>query len=345
MNSHSFDLITIERVSMDLFATDIGADFTDITSFETGVGGSPTNIAIGASRLGLRTALLTAVGNDEVGNFVLSYLQRENVETIFVPRKQDRRTGMAVVGVQPPDKFPLVFYREDPADIYLTIDDVLDLPIAQSRALLLSGTALSRGTCRDVVLYAAEEAARHKLTSFIDLDLRIDQWSHRLAYGLNVRTILQQIDVIIGTEEEFCAALAEDPAQVMAGHAANEAQKAELDSVLENWVEKNTGPHVLIVKRGAQGVRVFERGKSAVDVAGFSVQILNTVGAGDAFASGLIFGHLQGWEWKRAARMANACGALVVTRHGCGSAMPTWEEVREFMAEREGSQMTTTGVE
>ncbi|MEM6527067.1 MAG: PfkB family carbohydrate kinase [Chloroflexota bacterium] len=185
----SYDLITIGRVSMDLFSLQIGAPFVEIESFDTGVGGSPINIAIGSSRLGLKTAVLTAVGADPVGDFVLNFLQNENIDTSLVPRKPDARTGMAVLGIEPPDQFPLVFYRENPADVHLSLDDVMAAPIAESRALLLSGTALSRGSARDVTLYAADVASNAEATVFIDLDVRPDQWAHPLAYGLNVRTI------------------------------------------------------------------------------------------------------------------------------------------------------------
>ena len=154
------DLITVGRVSLDLFARDIGAEFHDITAFETGVGGSPVNIAIGASRLGLNAIAFTAVGDDPVGEFVRQFLRNENVNTDFIPVKAGRRTGMAVVGVQPPDRFPLLFYRENPADIHLTIEEAKQLPLTRASALSLSGTALSRGGALDVSLYLAEQARR-----------------------------------------------------------------------------------------------------------------------------------------------------------------------------------------
>ncbi len=166
MNDPTFDLITVGRVSMDLFALDIGAAFHDITAFETGVGGSPVNIAIGASRLGLRSIAFTAVGDDEVGRFVRHYLRGEGVNTDFIPIKGATRTGMALVGVQPPDKFPLLFYRENAADIHLTLDEAAALPLSETRAILLSGTALSRGSAHDVSLYLAEQARKTTTTTF-----------------------------------------------------------------------------------------------------------------------------------------------------------------------------------
>ncbi len=326
------DVITVGRVSLDLFARDIGAEFRDITSFETSVGGSPVNIAIGTSRLGLRSIAFTAVGDDEVGRFVRHYLAQQGVNTDYIAVKPERRTGMAVVGVQPPDQFPLVFYRENPADIHLSISEALALPLSETRALSLSGTALSRGSTRDVILYLAEQARRRGLTTFIDLDLRPDQWAHPLAYGLNLRPVLLLCDVLIGTEEEFYAALAPTPEPVMSGEPVSD--RAGLQALLQQYCAESQA--VLILKRGDRGVRILRR-DSQVDVPGYPVEILNTVGAGDGFASGLIYGWAQGWGWERAARFANACGALVVTRQGCARALPRIDEVEQFIKDWEGA--------
>ncbi len=320
------DLITVGRVSLDLFALDIGAEFQDITGFETGVGGSPVNIAIGASRLGLKSIAFTAVGDDPVGQFVHRFLENEQVNTDFIPIKAGRRTGMAVVGVQPPDRFPLLFYRENPADIHLTIEDAKQLPLDQVRALSLSGTALSQGGAYDVSLYLAEEASTRAIMTFIDLDLRPDQWSHPLAFGLHLRRALPLCDVIIGTEEEFYAALSPKPEAVMAGE--NVTDLKELHSLLRDYANKHGAR--LLLKRGDRGVRLYQQG-AHTDVPGFPVAVVNTVGAGDGFASGLIYGWARGWRWEEAARFANACGALVVSRHGCARALPNRREVETFI--------------
>ena len=333
MSTFDFDLITIGRVSMDLFAVNIGADFKDITAFETGVGGSPVNIAIGTTRLGLRSIAFTAVGSDEVGRLVRHVLYNEGVNIDYISTKSDFYTGMAVVGVQPPDKFPLVFYRENPADIHLTLDEAMVLPIAQTRAICLSGTALSRGSTHDVSLYVAEQAQLHPIKTFLDLDLRPDQWTHHLAYGLHMRRLMPLCDVIIGTEEEFFAALAPNPELIMGGAKVTQSQQDELHDLLLAF--KDTTEVVLVLKRGELGVLLYEVG-TIYPVDGFPVEILNTVGAGDAFASGLIYGWVQEWDWQKSARFANACGAIVVTRHGCARAMPTRIEVNEFIENKGG---------
>lgn len=331
MTEKQFDLITMGRVSMDLYAQNVGAPFAEVTGFDTAVGGSPVNIAIGASRLGLKSATLTAVGEDGVGDFVLRYLNNEGVSTDYIPRKPDSRTGLAILAIQPPDKFPLVFYRDNPADIHLTIEDVAALPIAQSRAVLLSGTALSRGSCRDATLFAAEQASAHGKTTFLDLDLRPDQWDHPRAFGMNIRAVMPHLDVVIGNEEEFFAFLAKDPTTVMHGNTLTPAEINELEAYIQTLLAAPQGPNVLVVKRGPQGVSIFTKNKPVIEAAGFPVEILNTVGAGDGFASGLIFGCLKGWDWYRCARIANACGAWVVARHGCAAAMPYEREILDFI--------------
>lgn len=336
MTDKHFDLITMGRVSMDLFAQNVGAPFAEVKGFDTSVGGSPVNIAIGLSRLGLKSATLTAVGEDKVGDFVLRYLQNEGVATEYIPRKPNSRTGVAIVAIQPPDKFPLVFYRDNPADIYLTIDDVSALPLAHSRAVQISGTALSRGSCRDAMLFAAEQCSAHGITTFMDLDLRPDQWAHPRSFGLNIRAVLPHLDVVIGTEEEFFALLAEEPITVFQGKSLTDAQLEDLETHLKALLTISHGPGVLVLKRGAKGVSIFTKDCPVIDAAGFPVDILNTVGAGDAFASGLIYGYLNGWDWYKCGRMGNACGALVVTRHGCSAALPYEQEALDFIEARGG---------
>ena len=336
MSQKQFDLFSIGRVSMDLFAQQIGAEFEDVQGFDTSVGGSPVNIAIGVSRLGLHSGVLTAIGEDLVGDFVLRYLEREGVNTAFIPRKPKTRTGLAIVAVQPPDRFPLVFYRDNPADIYLTVQDAKNLPFDQIRAFMISGTALSRGSCRDAVLYVAECCRANGITTFMDLDLRPDQWQAPWDFGLNVRTIMPNIDVIIGTEEEFFALLDPDPVKIMEGKPVSKAQREALSALLSDLLDRGNGRRTLVVKRGERGVSVYRAKGDIMHSAGYNVEVLNTVGAGDAFASGLIYGYLQGWDWARSCEVANACGALTVTRHGCSAVFPNRQEAIDFI-ERQGN--------
>jgi len=312
----TYDVLAIGRSSIDLYAHEIGRPIADVRSFDAYVGGCPTNVSVGTRRLGLRSALLTAVGDDQVGDFVTAFLNREEVETRFIPRKPGRRTSAVILTIQPPDNFPLTFYRDNCADRALTIDDVGRAPIADSRVVFVTGTGLSHEPSRTATLLAAATARDARIPVVVDIDYRPDQWDDVTTFATHMRTLLQSSTLAVGTEDELAAA----------SGTSDAAQGAA--ALLESGIE------ALILKRGARGSTVFRRGAAAVDAAPFPITVLNVLGAGDAFASGFLYGYLQGWPLERAARMGNACGAIVVTRHGCANFMPTLDEVSAFVAER-----------
>lgn len=325
------DLVSIGRANLDLYAQDIGADFRDVTGFDAMVGGSPTNIAIGVSRLGLTSTIVTAVGDDLAGDFVIRYLSNEGVDVSHVARIAGKRTSLALLGVQPPDRFPLVFYRDDPADIYVTPDVIDDLPLDIVNSVQVSGNALSRGPCAAAAERLLRKAADRNIPTFVDLDLRPTEWGSPDAFGVAIRAAAHRAEVLIGTEDEFAAALLPHPAETMATRRVADGSQDRLLGEIDDVA--NGGPDVVIVKKGPRGATIVSNGEHR-DVAGFPVTVLNTVGAGDAFAAGLIQSRLRGLGWERAVEFANACGAIVVTRHGCSSAFPTQTEVSAFLAER-----------
>ncbi|HJS20806.1 MAG TPA: 5-dehydro-2-deoxygluconokinase [Anaerolineales bacterium] len=336
VSSPQFDLITMGRSSIDLYANDVGSPFVEITNFAAYVGGSPTNIAVGVQRLNIKTALLTAVGSDPIGDFILNFLKNEGVETRYIPRKPTARSSAVILGIEPPDQFPLVFYRDNAADIQLTIDDVLDMPFEGCRAFEFAGTNLSREPSRSATFFAVERAKKNNVKVFFDIDFRADQWHDVRAFGVNARAMLRNVDVTIGTEEEILAAMLSDPAQLKIEHSQISAPQitGDPDAAIQDILA--LGPSALIVKRGAKGAAIFQKGRASFNVPGFPVEVYNILGAGDAFASGLIYGYLKGWDWYKAARMGNACGAIVVTRHGCANFMAYEEEALKFIEERGG---------
>jgi 5-dehydro-2-deoxygluconokinase len=338
----SYDLIAMGRSSIDLYSNDIGAPFEQITSFAAYVGGCPTNISVGTRRLGLRSALLTAVGEDQVGNFILHFLRREGVETRYIPRKPGKRSSAVVLGIEPPDRFPLTYYRDNCADIELTIDDVLAAPLADCRALLISGTGLSKEPSRSATLFAAELARQAGATVLLDIDYRPDQWADQRAFGVTLRAALRLVDIVIGTDDEINAAMLTDLAQLSIAHSqiSDARVRGDTGSALQELL--TLGPGVLVQKRGADGASVhLAAGPSTgpterIDAPGFPVEVQNILGAGDAFAAGFIYGVVNGWDWYQAARMGNACGAILVTRHGCANFMPTYDELTAFISEHGG---------
>ncbi len=331
-----YELITMGRCSIDLYSSDIGAPFVEIKSFSAYVGGSPTNIAVGAQRLGLRTALLTAVGEDPVGDFILHFLDQEGVDTRYIPRKPGTRTPAVLLGIEPPDKFPLVFYRDNASDTQLTIDDVRVCPIESVKAFEFAGTNLNRDPERSATTFAAERAKRAGAQVYLDLDFRADQWHDVRAFGVAVRSVLPLVDVAIGTEEEIKAAVLEEAGQVEIQDSTITAPEVsgQLSEAVESMLAQDLD--ALIVKRGERGAIVHLPDGEAVEAAGFPVEVLSVLGAGDAFASGFIYGRLKGWDWYRSARMGNACGAIVVTRPGVANFMPYEQEALAFIEEHGG---------
>ena len=325
-----YDIISIGRSSIDLYSNDIGAAFEEITSFGAFVGGSATNIAVSCNRLGLKTILLTALGEDQVGNFIKRFLDDEGVITDFIPVLRERRTSAVVLGIEPPDRFPLVYYRDNCADIALDIDHVKALPIAECNSVILSGTALSKDPSRTATFFAAEEAHRNGADVLLDLDFRSDQWYDPRAYGITVRALLPSVKIAIGTEEEVLAASLSDATQVSIKHQQVSAPeiKGNLDEAIQNVLD--LGVENLIMKRGAEGASIFDSNGNETHVPGFPVEVLNILGAGDAFAGGFLYGYVQGWDLYKACRMGNACGAIVVTHHGCANFMPSLKEAMAF---------------
>ncbi len=335
-SSPRFDLITMGRSSIDLYANEVGAAFADIKSFAAYVGGSPTNIAVGAQRLGLRAAVLTAVGEDPVGDFILKFLQTERVETEFVRRKPGTRTSAVVLGIEPPDKFPLVYYRDNCADNQLSIDDVLSTPVSECRVFEFSGTGLSREPSRSANVFAAEQARAAGATVVLDLDFRPNQWHDARAFGVTVRSVLPVVDIVLGTEDECKAVTLTDPSQVNVSHS--QISGARVAGDVEEAVRsmQRRGPRQIVVKRGEKGATLFPADQPPQDVPGFPVEVYNVLGAGDAFAAGFIYGLVKGWTHYQAARMGNAGGAIVVTRHGCANFMAYEAEALKFIEERGG---------
>jgi 5-dehydro-2-deoxygluconokinase len=312
----AYDVIAVGRSSIDLYAHEIGRAIADVRSFDAYLGGCPTNVSVGTRRLGLRSLLLTAVGDDQVGDFIVASLDREGVETRFITRKIGRRTSAVILTIQPPDKFPLTFYRDNCADRALTSDDVARAPVGESGVVFVTGTGLSHQPGRDATRLVAETARAAGVPIVVDIDYRPDQWDSPSEFACEVQALLRTATLAVGTEEEIAAA----------------AQAADHRDAVDRLLA--TGLRALVVKRGARGATIRQPDAAPIDVAPFRVDVLNVLGAGDAFASGFLYGYLQGWPLARAARLGNACGAIIVTRHGCANFMPTLDEVAAFLAAR-----------
>ncbi|MDB5939338.1 MAG: 5-dehydro-2-deoxygluconokinase [Polaromonas sp.] len=327
-----FDVACLGRLAVDLYAQQIGCSLESASSFSKYLGGSSANIAFGTARLGLRSAMISRVGNEQNGRFLLGTLQREGCDTSQVQIDNQRLTGMVLLGIKDQDTFPLLFARENCADMALDAGAISEGFLAQCRSLVITGTHLSTPTVLAASRRALEMAGRHGLVRVLDIDYRPVLWGltakgdgqtryvGNQAVSEHLQAQLGSFELIIGTEEEW----------MIAGGV-----EGDLMACLRRVRECTQA--VLVVKRGPLGCSIVDGEipaaiDDALTVLGERIEVLNVLGAGDAFASGLLSGLLSGKDFTESARIANACGAIVVSRHGCAPAMPTPAELAHWFS-------------
>ena len=326
------DVACLGRLAVDLYAQQIGCSLEAASSFAKYLGGSSANIAFGTARLGLRSAMVSRVGNEQNGRFLLDTLRREGCDVSQVQVDDQRLTGMVLLGIKDQDTFPLLFARENCADMALDADAISEDFLARCRSLVITGTHLSTPTVLAASRRALEIAQRHGLVRVLDIDYRPVLWGLAAKGDGETRYVgsdtvsrhlqaqLGSFELIIGTEEEW----------LIAGGVSDDLM-ASLRCV------RGHTQAVLVVKRGPLGCSVIEGDvpaalDDALTVLGERIEVLNVLGAGDAFASGLLSGLLRGKTWAESAAIANACGAIVVSRHGCAPAMPTPAELDHWFS-------------
>ncbi|CAN7574297.1 5-dehydro-2-deoxygluconokinase [Pararhizobium sp. LjRoot235] len=324
------DLITIGRASVDLYGQQIGTRLEDVASFAKSVGGCPTNISVGTARLGLKSALLTRVGKEQMGRFIREQLQREGVETKGIVTDPERLTALAILSVESDHSFPLLFYRDNCADSALCEDDVAEDFIRSARAILVTGTHFSKphtdAAQRKAIRIAKESGAK----VVFDIDYRPNLWglaghdagdNRYIAsekVSTHLKTVLADCDLIVGTEEEVLIA------------SGDSDLLAALKTIRAN--SKAT----IVLKRGPMGCIVYDGPISdnledGIVGKGFPIEVYNVLGAGDAFMSGFLRGWLTGEPHATSATWANACGAFAVSRLLCAPEIPTWIELQFFL--------------
>ncbi|TDR41863.1 5-dehydro-2-deoxygluconokinase [Pseudomonas brenneri] len=325
-SGRQLDLICLGRLGVDLYAQQVGARLEDVTSFAKYLGGSSANIAFGTARLGLKSAMLSRVGDDHMGRFLVESLVREGCDVSGITVDPQRLTAMVLLGLKDRETFPLVFYRENCADMALCAADIREPLIASSKALLITGTHFSTDGVYQASLQALDYAERHGVKRVLDIDYRPVLWGlagkadgeTRFVADQNVsqhlQGILPRFDLIVGTEEEFLIAGASQ----------------DLLSALRTVRQLTTA--TLVVKLGPQGCTVIHgpipaRLEDGAIYPGVRVEVLNVLGAGDAFMAGFLSGWLNDADDARCCQLANACGGLVVSRHACAPAMPTPAEL------------------
>lgn len=329
--SRPLDVICLGRAAVDLYGHQLGGRLEDMQTFEKSLGGSSGNVAAGLGRLGSHSSMLTRVGDEQMGRFVREALAAEGVDTSHVITDPDRLTALVILGISDRHSFPHIFYRENCADLGIEKSDFDKDYIASSRALAITGTHLSTEQSFDVVTQAVDFARQSGTKVILDIDYRPVLWGLVSAGGGEERyiasdrvtaryqSIVRLCDLLVGTEEEI---------QIAGGSS---------DTLTALTAIREVCDATIVTKRGPIGCTIFEGDipeslDDGISVSGVRVKVLNTLGAGDAFLSGFLHAWLNDEDWAACARSGNACGALVVSRHGCTPAMPTKPELEDYLA-------------
>jgi len=313
VSSPAFELLTMGRVGVDIYPQQVGVGLEDVTSFAKFLGGSPTNVAVAASRLGHRTAVITRTGRDPFGTFIHRSLRGFGVDDRFVSAVDGLPTPVTFCEIFPPDNFPLYFYREPKApDLEIRVDELDFDAIRSAEVFWMTVTGLSAEPSREAHLSALEARGRKGIT-ILDLDYRPMFWASPEQATEQIAAALPYVTVAAGNSEECLVAVGESDPQ-----AAAKALRA-------------AGAELAIVKQGPAGV-LGQRGDESVVVPPVSVNVVNGLGAGDAFGGALCHGLLSGWDLRRTLSFANAAGAYVAGQLACADAMPTIAEVEALMS-------------
>ncbi|GGH14135.1 5-dehydro-2-deoxygluconokinase [Alsobacter metallidurans] len=330
MAEPTLDVITIGRSSVDLYGQQVGGRLEDMGNFVKAVGGSPTNMAIGAARLGLKPGLITRVGDEHMGRFLREQLEREGVDTNGVHTDPDRLTALVILGIRDDKSFPLIFYRTDCADGALDESDIDENYIASAKAIVVTGTHFSRPNTDAAQRKAMRLARKHGRKVAFDIDYRPNLWG-LAGHGAgeeryigsdqvtrHLMEILPSCDLVVGTEEEL--------------HIAG----GSTDTLEAIRTIRQVSAATIVCKRGPMGCVVFPGAipddiEDGIKGPGYPVEVFNVLGAGDGFMGGFLRGWLTDQPLETTCAWANACGAFAVSRLMCSSEYPTWPELQHFL--------------
>ena len=307
-------VLTIGRINLDLYGDLIGAPMADQTMFHASVGGSPTNCAIIAARLGVPSAILSAVGTDTAGDLVMRQLAENGVDTRWVSRLDGHSTSLALLATTSADTGERQFYRQDAADMFLPPNAVDQLPWESLRAILISADSLAAGTTPDLAIAVARHARQRGIEVWWDLDWRGNSWATPSSYHTMVAPAVSGADVVIGTEEEFATLLdlTEQP-----GHQAFTSALAAFPAQTK------------VLKRGASGATLWTT-VPGISVPATAVRPVCTVGGGDSVAGALLRSGVTGIPWAQALSIAMEAAAWTVSRPGCSAGFPTATDLDEL---------------
>lgn len=324
------DFVAIGRLCIDLNANEINRPMEETMTFTKYVGGSPANISIGMSRLGQKTAFIGKVANDQMGRFIVDYLQRNGIETSNVVTDQTGAvTGLAFTEIKSPTDCSILMYRDHVADLLLEPSEVQEELIARSKILLISGTALAKSPSREAVFLALQYAKKHGTVIAFDIDYRPYTWASEAETAVYYNLAAEKCDIIIGTREEF---------NTMERFESNAEHS---DQVTANkWFDFSA--KIVVIKHGKEGSIAYTQDGVSHQAQSFPAKVIKTFGAGDSYASGFLYGVMQGWTMEKSMEYGSAAASIVISSHSCSDAMPTNLQIQEYMERCRQGEIATS---
>lgn len=315
-----FDMIAIGRACIDLNAVEYNRPMEETMTFKKYVGGSPANIAIGASKLGLKTGFIGKLADDQHGRFIKNYMAEVGVDTSQMAIDNDgHKTGLAFTEIKSPEECSILMYRDEVADLYLNPYEVSEEYIKKSKVLLISGTALAKSPSREAVLKAVHLAKKNDVQVFFELDYRGYTWESQLETSIYYTLVAQQSDVVIGTRDEFD----------VLENRENGRNEATIHELFKH------SPKLIVIKHGVEGSYAYAKTGEIFKGKAYLTKVLKTFGAGDSYASAFLYALINGMDIDTALKYGSASAAIVVSKHSSSEAMPTVKEIEQLIAERE----------
>ncbi len=318
--SRKMDIVFLGRIAIDFNPIDYFHPLEECTTFKKYVGGSPANTSIGVSRHGLKAGFFAKVSDDQFGNFVVEYMKKEGVETSRITRcKNGEKLGLTFTEILSPTESSILMYRNDIADLQLSVEDIDEEYIRNSKALLISGTALSESPSREAALKAVLLAKKNGTRVIFDIDYRAYNWKNPDEISIYYEAVARNADIIMGSREEFDLT----ERLIQPGRSDEETAKA--------WLSQNA--KIVLIKHGKEGSTAYTANGEKYSIKPFPVEALKGFGGGDGYASAFLYGIFSGWDLIDCLEFGSAEASMMVKSHSCSEELPTTEEVRAFIKE------------
>ncbi len=323
------DLVLIGRATIDFNPNEMNRTLDKVKTFSMYLGGSPGNMAVGVNKLGKKVGFLGCVSDDQFGDFIVNYFNDHGIDASQMTRaKNGEKLGLTFTEIKSPTESSILMYRNQIADLQIAPEDISEDYIANSKILLVSGTALAASPSREACLLAVRYAKKHNVKVIFDIDYREYTWKSPEEISVYYSLLASMSDIVIGSREEFDLTenIPEDsgiPDHVLA----------------EKYIA--CGNKIVIIKHGKKGSIAYTADKRAFKVDSFKIKLLKSFGGGDAYGSAFIYGLLEGWDVDRALEYGTAHAAMVVASHSCSEAMQTEEQITAFIKEHSAEKVIT----